>query len=107
MLPQAKTCLCDAEWLNCVSPISIVQLAPLGNKKGALHATRAPRHAAPPARCLDHRLAAAWDCDSYDGIALFVAPFDISVCLGSLFQRIACIYDRCNCPHLNQIFEEG
>src|SRR5215211_9224926 len=23
MLPQAKTCLCDAEWLNCLSPTRI------------------------------------------------------------------------------------
>jgi hypothetical protein len=33
MLPQAKTHLCDAEWLNCVSPkrIEISRRGPAGN----------------------------------------------------------------------------
>ncbi len=43
---------------------------------------------------------------SDDYISLFVSFFDIPVSLGSLFQRIASIYDRFYLPRLNQLCEE-
>ena len=44
---------------------------------------------------------------SYDYIALFVSCFDITVGLGSLFQRMAPIYDRLHLSRLNKLFEEN
>ena len=43
---------------------------------------------------------------SDDDIPLLVPFFDIPVSLGSLFQRIASIYDRFYLPRLNKFFEE-
>ena len=42
-----------------------------------------------------------------DYISLFVPFFNITVSLGSLFQRIASIYDRFYLPCLNKLFEEN
>ncbi len=44
---------------------------------------------------------------SYDYISLFVSFVDIPVSLGSLFQRIASIYDRFYLSRLNNLFEEN
>ena len=44
---------------------------------------------------------------SYDYISLFVPFFDISVGLGSPFQRIGSIDDRFYLPRLNKLFEEN
>jgi hypothetical protein len=44
---------------------------------------------------------------SYDYISLFVPFFDIPMSVGSLFQRIASIYDRFYLFRLNQLFEEN
>ena len=44
---------------------------------------------------------------SYDYISLFASCFDIPVSLGSLFQRIASIYDRFYLSRLNKLFEEN
>ena len=43
---------------------------------------------------------------SDDYIPLLVPCFDIPVSLGSLFQRIASIYDRFYLSRLNKLFEE-
>jgi hypothetical protein len=43
---------------------------------------------------------------SDDYISLFAPCFDIPVCLGNLFQRIASIYDRFYLSRLNKLFDE-
>jgi hypothetical protein len=42
---------------------------------------------------------------SYDYISLFVPFVNISMSLGSLFQRIASIFDRFYLSRLNKLFE--
>ena len=42
---------------------------------------------------------------SYDHIPLFVPCFDVPVSLGSLFQRIASVYNRLYLSRLNELFE--
>ena len=44
---------------------------------------------------------------SYDHVSLFVSCFDIAVRLGSLFQRLASIYDRLYLSRLSKLFEEN
>ncbi len=44
---------------------------------------------------------------SYDYISLFAPCFDMPVSLGSLFQRIASIYDRFYLPRLTKLSEEN
>jgi hypothetical protein len=44
---------------------------------------------------------------SYDDMSLFEPFFNIPVSLGSLFQRIASIYDRFYLSRLNKLFEEN
>ena len=59
------------------------------------------------AKFLRYRASFVFMPHSYDYITLFVSFFDIPVSLGSLFQRIASIYDRFYLSCLNKLFEEN
>ena len=54
-----------------------------------------------------HSFSFDFSLHSYDYISLFVSFFDIAVRLGSLFQRIASIYDRLYLSRLSKLFEEN